>query len=284
MPRKTQDQSIVTGLSVALTYAAGAMFHDLIENSAAFVMRRDGDESNDSDIRRATMLADLLAIGGGVAMQTTLRQTEHESLGRAGVRTAGQMITYAGIAGFTAGFMQDLLRAVDKKGRFARRDDRAVGATLLGTAAIAALADYRRRRRVRGVSEEDRAAFDTDEWNVSPVKSLAMGGAVTATLMGVALGERVLSAVTGEALESGLPGGRDRRIGVHRPGSGVSDDRVGHGKDRAGLRQATGVGVCQWQRKERRPLAHDGARRTPARGDGPDERDDHRNDGRARGR
>lgn len=206
MPRKTRDQGVVTGLSVALAYASGAMFQDLIENTAEFVVRRDGDVSNDNDVRRATMLADLLAIGAGTVMQRAMQQTDHESLGRAAFRTAGQLTTYAGIAGFTVGFMQDMLKVVDKRGRVAVREDRAVGAAVVGSAAMALLGEYMRRRRERRVSEEDARPFRTEEWQVSPWKSLLMGGGVTAALVGVAASERVMGAVTGQALESGLPG------------------------------------------------------------------------------
>jgi hypothetical protein len=47
MPRSTRDQGIVTGLSVSLTYAATALFQDLIENAAAFLLRCDKDQSED---------------------------------------------------------------------------------------------------------------------------------------------------------------------------------------------------------------------------------------------
>src|SRR3954468_3604849 len=66
MPRKTRDQGAVTGLSMALTYATTALFQDVIESLAAYVVNRDGETDQDK-LRRATMLADLLAIGVGAA-------------------------------------------------------------------------------------------------------------------------------------------------------------------------------------------------------------------------
>src|SRR5215471_17428190 len=59
MPRKTRDQGAVTGLSVATTYATTALFQDVIENIAAFMMTREGEPDQDR-LRRATMLADLV--------------------------------------------------------------------------------------------------------------------------------------------------------------------------------------------------------------------------------
>jgi uncharacterized membrane protein len=64
IPRKTSDQGIVTGLSVALAYATGSIFQDVIENVTDFLMRRNGDLPEER-LRQGTMLADLMAIGGG---------------------------------------------------------------------------------------------------------------------------------------------------------------------------------------------------------------------------
>src|SRR5688500_10342890 len=61
MPRTTRDQGAVTGLSIATTYATTALFQDVIESAAAYVVGRDREPDQDQ-LRRATMLADLLAI------------------------------------------------------------------------------------------------------------------------------------------------------------------------------------------------------------------------------
>jgi uncharacterized membrane protein len=204
MPRSTSDQGMVTGLSVALAYAATAIFHDLIENTAAFVMRKDGGVSDDQ-VRRSTMLADLLAIGAGATLQRKLAQQENESLGRAAMRTSGFFMTNAGIAGFSVGFLQDLLDVLDPN-EARRRRSRTLGVALLGGGATALFVDYRRRRIERRAAEIEAPAVMSQAWKVESWKSLLVGGGVTAALGAIAAGERIVGAVTGQALERGMFG------------------------------------------------------------------------------
>src|SRR6185436_18004132 len=84
MPRSTRDQGAVTGLSVATTYATTALFQDLIESAAAYFAKRDGEPDQDR-LRRATMLADVLAIGAGLLTKHQLSQQHGEAMGRAGL-------------------------------------------------------------------------------------------------------------------------------------------------------------------------------------------------------
>jgi uncharacterized membrane protein len=204
MPRKTSDQSAVTGLSVALTYATTAMFQDLIENAAAFVVRRERPVTDD-ELRRATMLADLVAIGGGATLARKLAQQEGESLGRAAMRTAGSFMTLAGVCGFAVGFIQDLLDVLDPKGAEARKN-RTLGVALLGGGLMALFADYRRRRNERIAREDEPLPVETPEWNVEAWKSLIASCGVTAVLGAIAVSERALGVVTGQALERGMAG------------------------------------------------------------------------------
>ena len=206
MPRKTRDQGVVTGLSVALAYATGAMFQDLIENATAFVIKRDGDPTNDNDadLRRATMLADLIAIGAGAMAQRALTQQENESLSRAAFRTAGQLMTYAGIAGFASGFIQDTLDVLAGGRRVG--PGRSLGVAIIGGGGMALFAEYRRRRNERSVTDEDAEHFSGEEWNVQAGRSVLMGAGVTAALIGLAGLERAMGAVSGQALQQGLPG------------------------------------------------------------------------------
>jgi uncharacterized membrane protein len=207
MPRSSRDQGAVTGLSVSLAYATTAMFHDLIENTTEFVVRREGQISDD-ELRRATMLADLMAIGGGVAVERLLAQQANESMGRAAMRSAGYFTTLAGLAGFTVGFLQDLLDIVAPSEKDRGRD-RALGVAVFGGGLMALLAEYRRRRserRAGGDEDEDIFRFRGQEWNVQAWKSLLTGGGITACLAAIAAGERGVSALTGQALERGLAG------------------------------------------------------------------------------
>jgi uncharacterized membrane protein len=204
MPRNSRDQGAVTGLSVSLAYATSAMFQDFIENTAAFVVRGEGPVTPDA-LRRATLLADLVAIGGGVALDRVLKQQENESLGRAAVRSSGYFVTLAGLAGFTAGFLQDLLDVIDPDQKRGGKD-RNLGVGVLGGGFMALIAEYRRRRFERRVAEEEMRLFTEQGWDVQSWKSLLTGAGVSAALAAIAVAERGLGAVTGEALERGLPG------------------------------------------------------------------------------
>jgi len=214
MPRNTTDQSAVTGLSVSLTYATTALFQDLIENAAAFVVQRDSEVDEDR-LRRATMLADVLAIGAGMALEKQLAQQENESMGRAGMRTAGFFISRAGICGFGVGFLQDLLD-VASNGKSLNGRNRTLGVSLLGGGFMALLTDYRRRRNERLAAEEEEVNVFGQGWNVHAWKSLLSSMGVTAGLAGIAAAERILGAGIGQALERGMMGSaRFWRIAGH---------------------------------------------------------------------
>lgn len=205
MVRTTTDQGAVTGLSVAMAYSTTAIFQDLIENAAALVMKHEGGRLAEDELRRVTMLADALAVGAGMFVQHSLVQVEGESLGRAGTRTAGYFATMAGLAGFTAGFIQDLLDVVDpNEVRVGRDRNLAVG--VLGGGLMVLAAEYRRRKAERQVSEEDRQAFLSQEWNIQAGKSILTGLGITAGLGVIAAGERVLGSVVGRALAQGMAG------------------------------------------------------------------------------
>src|SRR6476659_4072101 len=147
MPRTTRDQGAVTGLSVATTYATTALFQDLIESAAAYFVKRDGEPDQDT-LRRATMLADLLAIGVGLATRHQLAQQPSESMGRAAMRTWGQLMSYAGLAGFTAGFSQDVLEILDTN-EARTGSNRTLGVAVSGGGLLALFAEYRRRSNER---------------------------------------------------------------------------------------------------------------------------------------
>jgi uncharacterized membrane protein len=206
MPRKTTDQGMVTGLSVALAYATTAIFQDVIENVASFLVRRDGPAEEDS-LRRATMMADLGAIAAGATLNLKLAQQKNESLGRAGMRTTGYFLTYAGTAGFSVGFLQDLLDIIDPREGGSERN-RTLGVAVIGGGVMALIAEYKRRRRERAVSNEEIWHFRSDEWNVQAGRSLLTAGGISAVLIALAIGERAFGELTGKALERGLSGNR----------------------------------------------------------------------------
>ncbi|HEY8172587.1 MAG TPA: hypothetical protein VIH21_05830, partial [Dehalococcoidia bacterium] len=198
MPRKTRDQGVVTGLSMALTYAAGALSQDLIENTAAYMMRRqESDEPGDGEedaLRGATMMFDLGAAVAGLALQRALREQENEVLGRAAMRTGGYMLTLTGLAGFSAGFLQDVLGQFGG-GRQSRRNSIAVA--VIGGGAMAALVEYLLRRRERAAAIDGPGAGEADQdWTVRAGRSLLIGGGVTGALAALAVAEHTLAGIT----------------------------------------------------------------------------------------
>jgi uncharacterized membrane protein len=204
MPRKTRDQGMITGLSVSLSYVTTAAFQDFIESFATFMVKRDG-EPEDGALRRATMLADLVAVAGGVTMNRKLAQQPGESLGRAGMRSGGYMLALAGLAGFSVGFLQDVLDILDPNSKRSN-SNRTLGVAVLGGGLMALVADYRRRRSERIAGEDEGHSFRSNEWDVHALKSLLTSGAVTGVLGAIAVGERSFGALTGRALERGLSG------------------------------------------------------------------------------
>jgi uncharacterized membrane protein len=204
MPRSTRDQGVVTGLAVSLTYATTALFQDLIENGAAFLLRCNKDQPEDR-LRRATMLADLMAMASGAIVERALKRVENESMGRAAVRSTAFLTTRAGLAGFTAGFIQDLLDVLDTN-RTRMRSNRRLGVAVLGGGIMALIADYRRRRLERRRADDEATTFRFREWNVRASQSLGQGLSVMAALALISALERGLSTVTSQALERGLAG------------------------------------------------------------------------------
>jgi len=205
MPRTTADQGAVTGLSIALSYSTASMFQDLIEAATEFALKRTPDAPDDDDLRRWTMVADALAIGGGLVVQHYLTQLENESLGRAGMRTAGYFASLAGVSGFASGFLQDLLDVLDKDA--ARSSgNRSLGIGIVGGGLMALGAEYKRRRAERIALAEIPEQIGSREWNVKAGKAFASGLAISGVLAAVAATEHVLGSVVGQALSQGMAG------------------------------------------------------------------------------
>jgi uncharacterized membrane protein len=208
MPRTTRDQGAITGLSMAMTYAAGVAVQDAVENVASFfVQRRAGEAVDGATLRRATMVCDLAAVGAGIGLQRIFPEQQHESLGRAAVRSGGWLLTAGAASGFAAGFLQDVINTFDRQGRLPARA-RGLPVVLIGGAALAGFTEYLRRRREALAELEGGDDAASEESNVAIGRSLAIAGGVCAALVGLAVGERILATVTGEALKEGLPGGQ----------------------------------------------------------------------------
>ena len=85
MPRATMDQALVTGLSASANHALVTLVQDAIQSTALVLVgearRRSVDEKRWS---RATIAADVAAIGAGIAIQHALRARNREPLAYAG--------------------------------------------------------------------------------------------------------------------------------------------------------------------------------------------------------
>ena len=108
MPRATMDQALVTGLSASANHALVTLVQDAIQSTALVLVgearRRSVDEKRWS---RATIAADVAAIGAGIAIQRALRARNREPLARAGARTGGYMLAVTGTAGAFVGALQE---------------------------------------------------------------------------------------------------------------------------------------------------------------------------------
>jgi uncharacterized membrane protein len=197
MPRSALDQALVTGISTSLNYGLAALIQDSIE---ALVLRAAGRSDparvNRDRWRRASIALDLAAIGAGLAIQRALRPRRGERLRRGGARTAAWWLSTTGLSGAVVGGLQELI------GRRGDREDYSLAVTPFAGAFLAAVNDYRRRRRERRFP-----GMGTDEGApVAAAKSFAMSLGVTAGLTGLAAGERLFAATVGGGLERTLPG------------------------------------------------------------------------------
>jgi uncharacterized membrane protein len=197
MPRSALDQALVTGISTSLNYALAALVQDSIEALALQAAgRSDPTRVDRHRWRRASIVLDLAAVGAGLAIQRALRPRPGERLPRGGARTAAWWLSTSGLSGAIIGVLQELT------GRRGDREDYSLAVAPVAGAALAAVNDFRRRRRERrfpGVGTDEGAP-------VSAAKSLAMSLGVTAGLTGLAAGERLFAAGVGGAVERVLPG------------------------------------------------------------------------------
>ena len=197
MPRSALDQALVTGISTSLNYGLAALIQDSIEALALRgAGRSDPARVDRHRWRRASIGLDVAAVGAGLALQSALRPRPGERLSRGGARTTGWWVAATGLSGAVTGVLQELV------GRHSDREDHSLPVAPFAGAALAAVNEYRRRRRERqfpgaGADEGARA---------SAAKSLAMSLGVTAALTGLAAGERLSATGVGRIAERALPG------------------------------------------------------------------------------
>jgi uncharacterized membrane protein len=200
MPRKTMDQAIVTGLSIATNQSLVTLVQESIEATAALLVRRtDGAGGHDDDERvtRAGFALDAVAMAGGIALQRAFRQRDREPLARAALRSGGFLLSVTGMGGVFVGTMQELSSQLGNRRRAS------VLAVLPAVAAMAGGVEYMRRKR---------AHLDTDlpseGFTSSPLRAGLFGAGVAASTFGLAAGERAVAESVARVAANVLPGGK----------------------------------------------------------------------------
>ena len=109
MERDSVDQGIVTGLSMSLAYAIGALTQDGLELIADKITKngqesddKKQDESSRDNSDDVSFWLSAGAIGFGLATQYIFQQRKDESMVNASIRTGGHILSRVGLAGVTA--------------------------------------------------------------------------------------------------------------------------------------------------------------------------------------
>ena len=196
MPRATMDQALVTGLSASANHALVTLVQDAIQSTALVLVgearRRSVDEKRWS---RATIAADVAAIGAGIAIQRALRARQPRAAGARRARTGGYMLAVTGTVGAFVGALQE---AFPGNGSRMRQTLAVVGPAGAGLAAFNTW-QVRKRAQLDGhLPREDSQA--------SLAKSIAYGVGMAAALSAFGEGERQFADRISRLVARALPG------------------------------------------------------------------------------
>lgn len=193
MLRSDLDQGLVTGMSMASNYGIGVLVQEQIETLASLLV--GSPEDDEKRWRRLSLLLDLVAIGGGAAVQRAFAQKPDESLKRASIRTAGFWVSKAALAGFAVGALQALLSGrSDDGGRHSMK------VVVPAAAGFAALGEYNMRARRRTDDHE------IGEWKVSGSRSVGIGTGVGLGVLALSWIEHELATGVSNGVARVLPG------------------------------------------------------------------------------
>ena len=200
VPRSTQDQALITGLTMALNYAVSTTTQDAV---AAFGVMAARGLPGRNEIRKqavATLALDLLAIPVGYGLYRFVSRRPNEAMVRGGIRQVGWRLMATGVGGAVLGTSRAGLIALDDvvgaKGRLARFPVAVPIGLTVGGAVL-----HRQLRDVRDLPPQSDEAEGID-----PVRSTALGTVLAGGLMGAAYGEMWLAQQAGERLAQWLPG------------------------------------------------------------------------------
>jgi uncharacterized membrane protein len=224
MPRSAVDQGLITGLSLTVEYGLTAMCQDLLDLGVARVAAKRRATAP-QDLRGLGDLADLAAIGLGIAAQALLPPRQGERLWRGACRTSGWLLARSGLAGLVADALQEALGATAsgaataagrrRGGRLRGLAARVPAAIPAGAAFSGALELWRRHRQgpVAGTPPDEALG---EALGVAVWRSLAVGVLVGVAVAALATAERALAGTISRGLAAVLPGsGRAWRPAAH---------------------------------------------------------------------
>ena len=178
--RSNLDQALVTGLSFVLEQTTVSTVQESIQ---ALVRLAVGPPTSEAAVRRwsrATLAANLAALGAGVALQRMTQQQRGERMGRAALRSSGWLLSVTSAGGAIIGGVDEATAA--QRGGLPRHD------ALAATTAAGLIAGYREfdRRRAERLDRD----LEPEETESSALRSLAMA-------VGVAVGSSVAGRAEG---------------------------------------------------------------------------------------
>ncbi|HKE50368.1 MAG TPA: alpha/beta-hydrolase family protein [Actinomycetes bacterium] len=193
-PRSALDQGVITGLVSTLSYVLTVGAQDVLGALATA-----GPARSAAEMRRRVLLADLVAIPAGIAVQRALPPRDDEPVVRSLARQAGWRAAVTGFGSLLfagAGAAADRLDArIGADGRVSRLP---VGVPV--GVLVAAGLEWQRRRQLPDQPNEPESA------STSALASVGTGLGVAAGLAALSVGERAVASWISGTLGSRLPG------------------------------------------------------------------------------
>jgi uncharacterized membrane protein len=184
MDRDSLDQGIVTGLTMGIAYALGAITQDGLELIADQISANGDGKSEDEETRqdKISLALSAGAIAGGIALQYYFRQRDDESMLNASTRTGGHILARVGLAGLVSQVLEKFARQINKDK--SRAQSEIVYSLIVPTGmALSVLLDKAVHRGEEKIKEKNDQSIDTK-------KSIGISLGILAFLGGLSFVER----------------------------------------------------------------------------------------------
>lgn len=205
MPRKTRDQGVVSGMTMAVDYLIVSNISKALEDIAdGMAGTKDAEDKNYKAHRRQRQFAfgvELAALAAGAAATKKFKQQEDESQLRGVARTAGTWLMYAAAASLTINAL-DTAFSGKKEERAPARYKRPWG--LIGGAVFAGYSEYRRRNSLKNSGPDT----EHDE-SVDVARSIGIGIGTMSVLALLDGGEKMFAENFSKQLGKVFPGSED---------------------------------------------------------------------------